>query len=75
MDINVEKYNDLENVTIAEFKEAIANAESKAIDAIKKKDLKTALSYYKVYFELQKRFGKKIKHGSGLGYKPRGNSK
>ena len=76
--INIEDYKDYkdyENVTIAEFVAAIRNAENLAVKAVKKGDLKTAKHYVKIYFELNKLYSKKIKNGSGLGYKPKGNSK
>ena len=75
MDIKIENYTDFENVTIAEFKEALANAETMALEAGKNGDLKTALNCAKIYFELNKLLGKKISLGSGLGYVPRGHSK
>lgn len=73
--INVEDFKDYENVTIAEFVAAIRNAENMAWQAAKKGDLKTAKHYIEVYFILNKLHGKKIKSGSGLGYKPKGHSK
>ena len=72
--INIEYYKDYENVTIAEYVAAIRNVETMALEAAKKKDLKTASHYSKIYFELNKLHGKKIRTGSGLGYKPKGRS-
>lgn len=73
--INIEDYKDYEKVTIAEYVAAIQNAENMALEAVKKRDLKTAKHYAKIYFELNKLHGKKIKTGNGLGYKPKGHSK
>ena len=74
-DINIDDYKDYENVTIAEYVAAIRNAENMALDASKKGNLKTAMHYAKIYFVLNKLHGKKIKSGSGIGYKPKGYSK
>lgn len=73
-EFNIEDYKDYENVTIAEYAAAIRNIENKALEAAKKGDLKTANHYAKIYFELNKLHGKKIRTGSGLGYKPKGRS-
>ena len=67
-DFNIENYKDYENITIAEYKAALANVEKTAWDAARKGDLETAWHYAKIYFELNKLLDKKIIHGSRNGY-------
>ena len=67
-EFNIENYKDYENVTIAEYKAALANVEKTAWDAASKGDLKTAWHNAKIYFELNKLLDKKCFYGNKNGY-------
>lgn len=57
MDINY--YTDYENVTIAEFHEAIFNTKQKMQESIKNKDIKEYLRYLKLNLKLKQLLDKK----------------
>lgn len=74
-DINIEKYRDLENISVSEFLKAIANVETKVMKTYEKEDKEGYSTYHEIYLELQLLLGKKINEGIGLGYKPRTRTK
>lgn len=73
--INIDDYKDYENISIAQYTVACNNAKRILQEASKRKDFQSTRHYAKIYFELNRLLGMKVRRGSGLGYKPKGHSK
>ena len=74
-EFNIENFKDYENVTIAEYKAALANIEQMGYDSAKSGDFKMAWNYAKIYFELSRLLDKRIAFGNKNGYCNKGKTR
>ena len=71
-EFNIENFKDYENVTIAQYKVALANVERMGYDSAKSGEFKKAWHYAKIYFELSRLLDKKVTFGNKNSYEQKG---